>query len=52
MVRLMETAAMNPENYSVDELMTDLKKGIFSELAYSAKIDIYRRNIQNCMWIK
>lgn len=26
MVRLMETAAMSPENYSVDELMTDLKK--------------------------
>ena len=46
MVRLMETAAMNPENYSVDELMTDLKKGIFSELAGGAKIDIYRRNIQ------
>lgn len=46
MVRLMETAAISPKNYSVDELMTDLKKGIFSELASGGKIDIYRRNIQ------
>ena len=45
-VRLMETASMSKENYSVDELMSDLKKGIFSELTSGASIDIYRRNLQ------
>lgn len=46
MVRLMETSAVSAENYSVDELMSDLKKGIFSELNGGTKIDIHRRNIQ------
>jgi hypothetical protein len=45
-VRLMEASAMSKENYSVDELMSDLKKGIFTELAKGATIDIYRRNLQ------
>jgi hypothetical protein len=30
----------------VDELMSDLRKGIFSELNTNATIDIYRRNLQ------
>jgi hypothetical protein len=47
MVRLMETSSVSKDNYSGDELMTDLNKGIFSELKKSS-IDIYRRNIQNC----
>jgi hypothetical protein len=46
MVRLMETSSISKDNYSVDELMTDLKKGIFSELKNKNSIDIYRRNIQ------
>ncbi|WP_188050405.1 zinc-dependent metalloprotease [Flavobacterium sp. GP15] len=46
MVRLMETSSAIKENYAVDELMTDLNKGIFSELKGSSSIDIYRRNIQ------
>lgn len=46
MVRLMETSSVNKDNYSVDELMTDLNKGIFSELKNKNSIDIYRRNIQ------
>ena len=46
MVRLMETSSASKENYAVDELMTDLNKGIFSELKGSSSIDIYRRNIQ------
>jgi hypothetical protein len=29
MVRLMETSSVSKDNYSVDELMTDLNKGIF-----------------------
>ena len=46
MVRLMETSSLNKVNYSVDKLMTDLRKGIFSELRSFAPIDIYRRNLQ------
>jgi hypothetical protein len=32
--------------YSVDDLLTDAKKGVWSELATGAPIDIYRRNLQ------
>lgn len=45
-VRLIETSSANKNNYSVDELMDDLKNGIFSELKKNTSIDIYRRNIQ------
>ncbi|WP_338645291.1 zinc-dependent metalloprotease [Flavobacterium sp. KS-LB2] len=46
MVRLIETSSMNKGNYTVDELVSDLKNGIFSELKGSASIDVFRRNIQ------
>lgn len=46
MVRLLETSTVSKENYSVDELITDLNKGIFSELKSNSSIDMYRRNIQ------
>ncbi len=46
MVRLMESSSQNAANYSVDELLTDLKSGIFSELKSSGSIDQYRRNLQ------
>ena len=46
MVRLMETSSMNKANYSIDELMRDLKRGIFSELRTNTAIDVYRRNLQ------
>ena len=46
MVRLLETSSVSKDNYSVDELITDLNKGIFSELKNKNSIDIYRRNIQ------
>jgi hypothetical protein len=36
MVRLMETSSVSKDNYSVNELMTDLNKGIFSELKEAA----------------
>jgi hypothetical protein len=45
-VRLMEAGAISKDNYSLDEMMTDLKSGIFSELKSKSSIDIYRRNIQ------
>ncbi len=46
MARLMETSSMNKANYSIDELMSDLKRGIFSELRTNKAIDVYRRNLQ------
>lgn len=46
LVRLLEASSVNKNNYSVDELLTDLKNGIFSELKSSTAIDMYRRNIQ------
>ena len=46
MVRLIETSSMSKSNYTVDELISDLKNGIFSELKGSGSIDVYRRNIQ------
>jgi hypothetical protein len=45
-VRLMESAAASPANYSLDEMMTDLRNGIFSEIKSKSSIDIYRRNLQ------
>jgi hypothetical protein len=45
-VRLIETSSISKENYSADELVSDLKNGIFSELKGSGSIDVYRRNIQ------
>jgi hypothetical protein len=46
MVRLLETSSASKDNYSVDELINDLSKGIFSELKNKNAINIYRRNIQ------
>jgi hypothetical protein len=45
-VRLMETSSKNTANYSLDEFMTDLRTGIWSELKTRKPIDIYRRNLQ------
>jgi len=49
LVRLIETSSLSKANYSVDELISDLRKGIFSELKTNATIDIYRRNLQKVM---
>jgi GNAT superfamily N-acetyltransferase len=46
LIRLLETSALDKKNYSVDELMSDIRKGIFSELVTNKPIDIYRRNLQ------
>ncbi|MBA4849826.1 zinc-dependent metalloprotease [Emticicia sp. BO119] len=45
-VRLMETGATNPANYNLDDLMTDLRSGIWGELKTKKPIDVYRRNLQ------
>jgi hypothetical protein len=39
-------AALGNNAYQVIELLNDLKKGIWSELAARKTIDIYRRNLQ------
>jgi len=46
LIRLIETSSLSKANYSVDELMSDLKTGIFTELNSNAAIDVYRRNLQ------
>jgi hypothetical protein len=43
--RLLETGATEG-NYTLDELMTDLRNSIWSELKTQKSIDIYRRNLQ------
>lgn len=45
-VRLMETGATNPANYNLDDLMTDLRSGVWAELKTKKPIDVYRRNLQ------
>ncbi|CAM4254010.1 zinc-dependent metalloprotease [Flavobacterium terrigena] len=52
MARLMETSSMNKANYSIDELLSDLKRGIFSELRTNTAIDVYRRNLQKAFVTK
>ncbi|HYV53427.1 MAG TPA: zinc-dependent metalloprotease [Chitinophagaceae bacterium] len=54
--RLFSTSTMNKliqfeaeegsKAYSVTEMFSDVKKGIWSELATKKKIDVYRRNLQ------
>ncbi len=47
LARLIENEAMNGETaYTMMELCTDLRNGIFGELALGNKIDPYRRNLQ------
>ena len=46
MVRLFEGSSINKNNYTVDELMTDVRNGIFAELKSNTPIDIHRRNLQ------
>ena len=47
MARMIENEAINGKNaYSLLEMMTDLRKGIWSELKNNKNIDVYRRNLQ------
>src|SRR5690606_6676736 len=44
---LIENEVVNGEEaYSLLDMMTDLRSGIWSELGSSSAIDIYRRNLQ------
>lgn len=44
--RMIVTANRTADTYSVDELFTDLRKSIWSELGTGKVIDNYRRNLQ------
>ncbi len=47
MARLIENEAVNTNDaYSLLEMMTDLRKGVWSELNRGTTIDVYRRNLQ------
>tara|TARA_B100001113_G_scaffold203055_1_gene166465 strand:+ start:1 stop:1761 length:1761 start_codon:yes stop_codon:yes gene_type:complete len=47
MARIIENEALNGLNaYSLPEMMSDLKDGIWSELKSNKSIDVYRRNLQ------
>jgi hypothetical protein len=47
MARIIENEAINGDNaYSLIEMMTDLRKGIFNELYTNESVDAYRRNLQ------
>ena len=47
MARLIENEAINGRNaYSLIQMMTDLRKGIFKEIYNNEIIDVYRRNLQ------
>lgn len=46
MQRLIESSALNNSAYSLDDMFTDLRKGIWSELATGKTIDNFRRNLQ------
>jgi len=45
--RMIETEALNgAEAYSMTEMLSDLRKGVWSELSGSKEIDAFRRNLQ------
>ncbi|WP_028871502.1 zinc-dependent metalloprotease [Psychroserpens burtonensis] len=46
MQRLTEAHTYDSEAYSLPNMMSDLRKGIWSELQTGSKIDTYRRNLQ------
>ncbi len=46
MQRLIENVAVDKNAYSLNELFTDMQKGIWSELDTRKPIDVYRRDLQ------
>jgi hypothetical protein len=47
LARLIEGEAISGKDaYSIQELFTDLRKGLWTELAPAKPIDVYRRNLQ------
>jgi hypothetical protein len=44
--RMMENAAMNADSYSINDLFTDLRRGIWHEVTQKKAISVHRRNLQ------
>ncbi|MCB0686139.1 MAG: zinc-dependent metalloprotease [Saprospiraceae bacterium] len=44
--RLIDSKAVNPSAYGLEEFFTDMQKGIWSELNTSTATNLYRRNLQ------
>ncbi|WP_417370792.1 zinc-dependent metalloprotease [Gelidibacter japonicus] len=44
--RLIDGTAISKDNYSVLEMLQDLRKGIWKELNNNQTVDVYRRNLQ------
>ncbi|MBO9154651.1 zinc-dependent metalloprotease [Chitinophaga sp. GCM10012297] len=44
--KMLNAETLEPGAYKASEYLSDLKKGVFSELAARKPIDIYRRNLQ------
>ncbi len=45
--KLYEGESLDAKAYTLQDYLQDVKNNVFSELKTSAKIDIYRRNLQN-----
>jgi len=45
LARMMEHSAISTHNYSLDELLTDMERGILSEMRAGRVVDHYRRNL-------
>ena len=43
---VLSTARFGANTYTLDEMMEDVKKGVFTELTNKKATDVYRRNIQ------
>jgi len=53
MARMIENEALNgAEAYSMLEMMTDLRRGVWSELSRGRTIDAYRRNLQRAYLVR
>ncbi|MFN5418098.1 MAG: zinc-dependent metalloprotease [Flavobacteriia bacterium] len=46
LVRIMESSVLSKSNLTLNDLFTNLKGSIFTELTNASAIDIYRRNLQ------
>jgi hypothetical protein len=52
LVRLMETGVLKPENFKLNDLISGMRSGIWSELKGAKQIDAYRRNLQKVFTAK
>ena len=44
--RMIDATVLTPSNYSVIDMVRDLRKGIFKEANYTRNVGVFRRNLQ------